>query len=125
MLYTSYLAKLNKIPDDSVKILITQWKGKIDTDKYNLIWKPELSPDSLHLWKNGSMTKVEMFEKFKEQLERKPSSDVVNEIIKYLEEDKDVYLICYCKELCECHRRLVALYISEKFNIEWKEYKGE
>lgn len=125
MLYTSYLAKLNEIPDDAIKILITQWKGKIDTDKYNLIWKPELSPDSLHLWKNGSMTKAEMFEKFKEQLERKPSSDVVNEIIKYLEEDKDVYLICYCKELCECHRRLVALYISEKFNIEWKEYKGE
>lgn len=125
MLYTSYLAKLNKIPDDAIKILITQWKGIIDIDKYNLIWKPELSPDSIHLWKNDSMTKAEMFEKFKEQLERKPSSDAVNEIIKYLEEDKDVYLICYCKELCECHRRLVALYISEKFNIEWKEYKEE
>ncbi len=42
-----------------------------------------------------------------------------------LEENKDVYLICYCKELCDCHRRLVALYINEKFNVEWKEYKGE
>ena len=125
MLYTSYLAKLNEIPDDAIKILITQWKGKIDLDKYNLMWKPTLSPDNLYMWKNGSMTKAEMFEKFKEQLERKPSSDTINEIVKYLKEDKDVYLICYCKELCECHRRLVALYINEKFNIEWKEYKGE
>lgn len=125
MLYTSYLAKLNEIPDDAIKILITQWKGKIDLDKYNLMWEPTLSPDNLYMWKNGSMTKAEMFEKFKEQLERKPGSDTINEIVKYLKEDKDVYLICYCKELCECHRRLVALYISEKFNIEWKEYKGE
>ena len=53
MLYTSYLSKLNKLSDDSVKILIMQWKGKLDLSKYNLIWKPELSPIGLSDFKNN------------------------------------------------------------------------
>lgn len=125
MLYTSYLANLNNIPDDSVKLLITQWKGKIDILKYNLIWKPELSPNSLDSYKKGTKTKQEMFMDFKEQLEQQPAEKAVNEIIEYLKEGKDVYLICYCKELCDCHRRLVAQHISEKAKTTWKEYKGE
>lgn len=125
MLYTSYMSKLNTIPDDAIKILITQWKGKIDIDKYNMIWKPELSPNDLASWHNGTMTKQDMFNRFKEQLGRPPYSEAVNEIINYLKDDKDVYLICYCKDLCDCHRRLVALHIQEKANITWEEYKGE
>ena len=71
------------------------------------------------------MTKEDMFKRFKEQLERKPASNAIDEIIQHLQDDKDVYLICYCKELCDCHRRLVALHIQDKANINWEEYKGE
>lgn len=125
MLYTSYLGNLNKIPDDSIKIFIVQWKGKIDLLKYNLLWKPELAPLDLSLYKNGSLTKDKMFTNFKNQLEKSPAKEAVDEIIEYLKEGKDVYLICYEKELCECHRRLVAMHISEKAKIDWKEYKEE
>lgn len=125
MLYTSYLANLNNIPDESIKILITQWKGKIDVDKYNLIWKPELSPNGLASWKNGTKTKEEMFLEFKEQLSRKPALDAINDILNYLNKGEDVYLICYCKELCDCHRRLVAQHINDIANITWKEYRGK
>ena len=125
MLYTSYLSKLNKLSDDSVKILIMQWKGKLDLSKYNLIWKPELSPIGLSDFKNNIETKEKVFLDFKEQLKREPSLTAINEIIDMLKEGKDVYLICCEKQLCDCHRRIVAQHISEIANIEWKEYREE
>lgn len=125
MLYTSYLSNLKNLPKDSVKILITKWKGKIDINKYNLLWRPQLSPDDLYQWKNGTISKEEMFYKLENKLESNISQEAINEIIEYLNNDKDVYLICYCKELHECHRRIVANYIGDKANIKWKEYKEE
>ena len=125
MLYTSYLSKLNKLSDDSVKILIMQWKGKLDLSKYSLIWKPELSPIGLSDFKNNIETKEKVFSDFKEQLTREPSLTAINEIINMLKEGKDVYLICCEKQLCDCHRRIVAQHISEIANIEWKEYREE
>ena len=112
MLYTSYLSKLNKLSDDSVKILIMQWKGKLDLSKYNLIWKPELSQIGLSDFKNNIETKEKVFSDFKEQLTREPSLTAINEIIDMLKEGKDVYLICCEKQLCDCHRRIVAQHIS-------------
>lgn len=123
MIYTSYLAKLNEIPDDSVKILIMQWKGKIDIYKYNLIWMPSLSPSILNYYKKDLITKNELFLSYKEQLKEEPALSAINEIIDEIKEGKDVYLICCEKNLCDCHRRILAQHISEITNVQWQEFK--
>lgn len=125
MLYTSYLSNLKKLPEDGIKILITKWKGKIDINKYHLLWRPQLSPDDLYDYKENIVSKEELFENLYNQLENITSQKVIKEIIEYLKEDKDVYLICYCKDVCDCHRSIVANYISNKMNIAWKEFKEE
>lgn len=125
MLYTSYLNKINQIPDDAIKILVMQWKGKIDIEKYNLIWRPELSPSLFKSFRSNSVSKQEAFASFKQELNEEPAKTAINEIIDYLNEGKDVYIICCEKDVCECHRRIVAMHISEKINMKWEEFKGE
>lgn len=86
---------------------------------------PELSPSGLNSYKNNMATKEEIFSNFKEQLQKEPALSSVNKIINKLKEGKDVYIICGEKNLCDCHRRILAKHISEIAKIEWKEYREE
>lgn len=127
MLYTTYLANISNLDDDMRKILVTRWKPRkgIDIDKYNLEWKPELAPSDILLskYKNAAMTKQEMFEEYKSNLENKlPSLRIVESIVEDIESGKDVVLICYEKDVFDCHRSVLADYISKKYNIEYKEF---
>lgn len=125
MLYTSYLSNLKNLPKDSVKILITKWKGKIDTNKYNLLWRPQLSPDDLYDYKKNLISKETLFANLNKKLESNASQKVINEINQYLKANKDVFLICYCKEANNCHRSVVASYIANKEKITWEEFEED
>lgn len=124
MLYTTYLNKINTIPDTAEKILIMHYKRK-GLDKYDLTWKPELAPENFNAYKfESTITKQQMFQDYKEQLERQPAKDEVNKIISLLREGRDVFLICCEKDLSECHRRILAQHIKELTGFDWEEYKG-
>lgn len=129
MLYTSYISNMRNLPEGRI-ILITRWAPKsLDLSKFeNATWEPILAPaDSLLAsYKNGIMTKTEMLSKYKEYLN---NSLAVNELCYSLAEDikegKNVFLICYEKAACDCHRSVLAQFISDKFSVQWKEYVTE
>lgn len=129
MLYTTYLSNVKNLPDneDVVKILITRFRptSTFKPEKYNLIWRPPLAP-SEHLfarYKEGTMSWSEFRETYIEQASTsKEFEKSFYEIKKYIEEGKDVFLICYEKDDMQCHRSI----LREIFNcngIECIEYK--
>lgn len=129
MLYTSYISNMKNLPEGKM-VLITRWAPKsLDLTKFeDACWESILAPaDSLLAsYKNGVMTKSEMLSKYKEYLD---NSLAVNEICYQLAEEvkggKNVYLICYEKAAHDCHRGVLAQFISDKFSIPWKEYMTE
>ena len=127
MLYTSYISNMRNLPEGKI-VLITRWAPKsLDLSKFNdAKWEPILAPaDSLLAqYKNGAMTKVEMLNKYKEFLENNlAANELILSLVQELRQGGNVFLICYEKDVFDCHRSVLAQYISDKYNIPWTEYK--
>ena len=129
MLYTTYLSNVKNLPNDEnvVKILITRFRPTttFNPQKYNLLWRPSLAP-SEHIFarhKDGSMSWKEFREAYIEQASSSYEFEKsFFEIRDYLNEGKDVFLICYEKDDMQCHRSILRE-IFNCNNIECKEYK--
>lgn len=125
MLYTSYISNMRNLPEGEY-ILITRWSPKsLDLTKFeNAKWQPILSPSDILLaqYKNGAMTKQEMLLKYKEFLSNDISAQLAIKEIAEKAKESDVFLICYEKEAFDCHRSILAQYISDNYRIPWKEY---
>lgn len=127
MLYTTYISNMKNLPEGKI-VLVTRWAPKsLDLSKFDdASWEPVLAPSDnlLASYKNGAMTRAEMFSKYKEHLENSlAANDLILSLVNHIREDKHVFLICYEKEVFECHRSILAQHISDKYNIPWKEYK--
>ena len=119
--YTSYFAKLKKLPDDVVPISICgkapAWYNglqyKVLAPTYNILMKYKNDHDEAYY--------VEHFNS--EVLGRIRAMDVVNAISKLSGGAKKVALICYEKPTDFCHRHLVAKWLKENGYSceEWKE----
>lgn len=119
-IYTSYFAKLKKIPEDIIPISICgkapDWyKGtqyKVLAPKYGFFmeWKQNHDNDFY----------IEHFND--EVLNLLDVNEVVNRL-KELSNEKDVALICYEKPSDFCHRHLVADWLNNNgYNVqEWNE----
>lgn len=126
MLYTSYIANMKNLPQGKY-VLITRWKPKsLKLNKYeDAYWEPSLSPSDMLVasYKNHTLSLKDLLNSFKSYLENSLEANLaIMKLVEEIKNGKDVFLICYEKELYECHRKIVAEYISEKHNIEWKEY---
>lgn len=126
MLYTTYISNMKNLSEGRY-ILITRWAPKsLDLSKFDdAVWEPILAPSDslLAAYKNGAMTKVEMLNQYREYLDTNLSiNDLILSIVNEIKEGKDVFLICYEKEVFDCHRSILAQYIAEKYNISWKEF---
>lgn len=129
MLYTSYISNMKNLPDGKM-VLITRWAPKsLDLSKFNdASWETILAPSDslLASYKNGTMTKIDMLNKYKEYLETNLAvNEVILSLVQKIRQEEDVFLICYEKEAFDCHRSVLAQYISDKYVIPWKEYKTE
>lgn len=127
MLYTTYISNMKNLSTGKY-VLITRWAPKsLDLSKFDdAIWEPILAPaDSLlAAYKNGAMTKTEMLQQYKEYLDSNlATNDLILSLANEVKEGKDVFLICYEKEVFDCHRSILAQYISEKYNIPWTEFR--
>ena len=119
--YTSYFAKLKKLPDDVVPISICgkapAWYNglqyKVLAPTYNILMKYKNDHDEAYY--------VEHFNS--EVLGRIRAMDVVNAISRLSGGAKKVALICYEKPTDFCHRHLVAKWLKENGYSceEWKE----
>ena len=127
MLYTSYISNMRNLPEGKI-VLITRWAPKsLDLSKFNdAKWEPILAPaDSLLAqYKNGAMTKIEMLNKYKEFLENNlAANELILSLVQEVRQGGNVFLICYEKDVFDCHRSVLAQYISDKYDISWAEYK--
>lgn len=127
MLYTSYISNMRNLPEGKI-VLITRWAPKsLDLSKFNdAKWEPILAPaDSLLAqYKNGAMTKVEMLNKYKEFLENNlAANELILSLVQEVKQGGNVFLICYEKDVFDCHRSVLAQYMSDKYDIPWTEYK--
>lgn len=132
LLYTTYMSNIKNIPNDenTICILVTRWKPRnINSKNFNfdIIWKPNLGPSEVLLtrWKSGNMSWIEYREMYlQEANNNKVFINEMQEIIKYLKEDKNVFLVCYEKDSINCHRSILRE-IFQHNNIECKEYVGD
>ena len=130
MLYTSYLDRLDELPDDSIKIIVMRYyPTNINVLKYNkLYFDNTLAPSKEILDKYNDSKKTindwRVFEsKFNEELKtRKDLILSINKLVKLLKMNKDIYLICHEYNGMFCHRQLIAKYIQKHYNLVWKEF---
>lgn len=118
MIYTTYFAKLKKLPLGIIPISIC---GKAP-DWYNGIQYKKLAPsyNLLMTWKQNHDDDYYIERFNREVLGRLDKDSVIKELYK-LSEGKDIALVCYEKSGDFCHRYLVSEWLNE-FGIECKEW---
>lgn len=109
MIYTSYFAKLNKLPPDVVPISIC---GKAPA-WYNGLQYKKLAPKYSFFseWKKNGDNNYYIKHFNDEVLSTLSPQTVYNELLK-LSGGKDIALICYEKPADFCHRHLVAEWLT-------------
>ena len=118
MIYTSYFAKLRKIPSNIISIAISAkspsgFKGleyKILAPKYGFFMEWKKNHDNDYYIKC-----------FNEQVLSKLNPKEVVECLYRLSDGKDIVLVCYEKPGDFCHRHLVADWLN-KNGYEVKEW---
>lgn len=125
MLYTSYIAKLNKVPLDIIKVIISRFPPKwLELSKYNKLYiMKELAPSQELLLQYKKDNNWDNYtNKFiYEMNNRMDMKKKINSLLGFLQKGNDVILICFEKEYIHCHRYLLAQYFV-KHGIRWKEY---
>ena len=121
-IYTSYFAKMKKIPEDIVRISIC---GKAP-DWYDGIQYKKVAPkyDFFQEWKknNDNCFYIKHFNS--EVLDTLKAEEVYKDLEK-LSGGKDCVLLCYEKSSDFCHRHLVGYWLAQKLGIDVKEYDYE
>lgn len=118
MLYTTYFAKLRKIPINIVPIAIC---GKAPQGYIGLHYK-KLAPTYpiLTKWKADHDNVAYTQAYIQQILSKLNATDVVNELYA-LANSQDIALVCYEKSTDFCHRHIIAEWLNEKGYkvIEW------
>lgn len=114
MIYTSYFAKLKKLPENIVPIAIC---AKVP-DWYKGLQYKKLAPkyEFFSKWKQDH-DNDEFVKCYKEQiLDKLNAHDTVielSEVAGFINRHNDICLICYEKSSDFCHRHLVADWLNE------------
>lgn len=128
MLYTSYISKISKMPDDMNKILIVRFlpKGFDLSTCVNLKHRLELAPSKeLLLSHKANPDWARYVREFNLEMQnRKDMREYLQQVLKYLQKGNDLCLICYEKDFHHCHRYLLAQWFIEH-GIKWKEWDNK
>lgn len=119
MIYTSYFAKVSKLPANICAISIAGnppkgWGGaqyKVLAPKYEFFIK----------WKENHDNDY-YIEHFNEEVLKPLNAEKVVKILKQIAGSKDICLCCYEKPEDFCHRHLVAKWLNEN-GFECEEYE--
>ena len=118
-IYTSYFARMKKIPDEIVRISIC---GKAP-DWYEGIQYKKVAPKYgfFQEWKKNQDNNFYIEHFNAEVLDMLNAESVYRDLDK-LSNGDDCVLLCYEKSGDFCHRHLVANWLSDNLGIEVKEY---
>ncbi len=130
MLYLNYLANIHNTPEKAVIYLIVRIPPKHFNFSQNKNIKhiPQLSPSQnlLYCYKKGEISFSQFKEKFKYEIENRYDMKMaVEKLVKELNQDKDICLICYEENSNECHRKIIADFIKSKYGIDYIDIKKE
>lgn len=120
MIYTSYYAKLKKIPDNIVRINIALKKPRgINMLSYNKLYP---TSNILYKYKNDiNYGKIEYILDYSiDVLSKLDAKNVENELYN-ISNSEDIVLVCYEKSEDFCHRNLVSKWFNDN-GIECKEW---
>lgn len=121
MIYTSYIAKLNKLPEGH-KVLVTRFAPKHLKPRDDLYIDEALAPSSHILLRYKQDNDWDAYVKaYHRELEW---MDAELDVIRELAEDQDVFLLCYETPDKPCHRHLIAEWYNKK-GIPCKEWSEE
>ena len=101
------------------KYFIVRSPGRVNFSQYNLVHFPALSPSmNLFLWTRRNQLKSGWFEEYRErfELEMKTDKGMMSALdqIEAEAKDKIVLLVCFCKDVNECHRGLIANEMAQR-----------
>lgn len=121
MIYTTYFAKLKKLPDNIVPIAICQWVP--EALRSSCFHYRELAPDVDTLMSYKRTGDVKQFTESytKNTLARLDPHYTATALRRWVG-DKDFALVCYEKPTDFCHRHLVAAWLSNA-GLPSEEYK--
>ncbi len=117
-LYTTYLSKLKNIPENALKLIITRFPPKyLNLNEYpNTYIVKQLAPSIQLLTQYKKNNNWEWYVK-EFQLEMQTRKDMIkaiNRLKEILDDEEDVYLICYEKDYTKCHRNLIARKLQQE-----------
>lgn len=122
MLYTTHLANLKNLPIESLKLIIFSLLD-LNTTKFPntfIVDSLTTSPSTRYSYRKDTQWD-KYIEKFQEDLEnRMDMYNMLNKLLSYLKQGKDIYFICREKSNEKCRRKLLAEWF-EKEGIKWKE----
>jgi len=124
MLYITYFHKINQLPEETKKLIITRFPPKwFDVNKYpNTYIVKELAPYAetlLEYKKDNDWNKY--VERFNKQMQEDHIMGYyLDKLYLKLSQGHSYALICYEKDYIHCHRYLIAKYLESK-GIEWRE----
>lgn len=121
MIYTSYFAKLRKIPNNIIRINI----ARVLPPNVDMICYPNLYPTSniLYRYKHDDIyTQNDYIYDYEEVVLDKIDPLIVQKELMELSKGKDVVLVCYEKSEDFCHRHLVSEWFND-YNIYCKEWE--
>lgn len=147
MLYLSYLGEAKKIEFKETDKKLLAVRKPVSGIPKGFIHVPQLSPslplfEQTQIWKRGIFKEVDkaflksigqsiedptawwfLYEQaFNKELVARP--DMVRAIKRLsirLTEGEEIYVFCYCKNVCRCHRGLIGTYMKEKgFDVDFR-----
>ena len=122
-LYSSYLARLNKIPDNICKVLVFLYKPpkfKVPEGvKHELDLAP--SPELFKAFKNKELSLQQYLIEY-EKVFRSRIPYIMDTTLSELKKYEKVCLICYEKDVNTCHRIIDCKVLNE---LDEFEYLGE
>jgi len=116
-IYTSYHAKAK----DLVELGIQPISISVMFPRYSKIKYPTygiLGPSKNML----GMSRENYYKIFNKRLSQLDPKDIYHDLAR-MAQGKDICLLCYEKDICDCHRGRVGEWLQEKLGIEVKEYE--
>lgn len=124
MLYTTYFNKINQLPDDTIKLIITRFPPKwFDIKKYkNTYLCKALAPSKEILLKYKQDNNWQEYESafLRQMLKDETTRNALAKLKNGLKNGNNYALICYERNYIRCHRYLIAQRLVSE-DIEWKE----
>ena len=125
MLYTTYFAKMDKIPDDYIKLIITRFPPKwLDINKYSntyIVKELSSSQELLLKYKKDNNWGEYVIQFYEEMNYRKDMVNMLKKLSNILNKGIDICLICYEKDYTHCHRSLLGQYFEEEVIVTGKQ----